>query len=101
MEMWANISCKFRVLGSVASKIEACSVCWEGFWWAKGALGDPWGAFEEHLGILGVIWGPLGALGDSLGDPWDILGVLDCPWGPKRIKVSYFVGPKSQNPQKP
>ena len=70
MEMWANIGCKIRVWGSVASKIEACSVCGEGFWWAKGALGDPWG----HLGC---IWGPLGSFGDPwgpFGGPWGLLG---------------------------
>ena len=78
MEIWANIGCKICVLGSVASKIEACSVCWEGFWWAKGALGDPWGSFQEHLGTLGVIWGPLGAI-------WTLEASWVLPCGPLRL----------------
>ena len=45
--IWNHSDYKIRTLGSVASKIEVCSVCWEGFWWSEGAFGDLWGPFGD------------------------------------------------------
>ena len=92
--IWNHSDCKIRALGSVASKIEVCSVCWEGFWWSEGAFGDPWGPFGDPWrpfgDHLGSIWGPLGTIWGPLGTIWGSLGVLGGTWG---VPGGYLGGP--------